>query len=128
MKRAGGMSYTKTVSSTEWTDIVEVQVAENVDRIVIAVYNGFTGVELGNLDVRVFGQIVKDGEFLQIKFLMGNDGVSYLGDTTVPKGTGMGGALGDFGYEAVRIACRRSDSVDIPVIFEVKFLAQEVGE
>ena len=127
MKRSGGMIYTKTISSADWTNIVEFKVAENVDRVVIAVYNGYTGVGVGTLDVRVLGQIVKDGEFLEIKALIQNDGWSGLTGPLIRE-AGMWGALGDFGYEAVRIQGRRAESIDIPVIAEVKLLAQEVGE
>lgn len=127
MIRKEGMSFTASVVSTEWATIAEVAIRENIDRVVIGVYNAYAGSQQGDLHVRILAELVKGGEFVEVKYLTGNS-VGGIIVGPVAKGTCLWGGLDDFGFESVRVQGKKVLSDNLPVIVEIKFLANEVGE
>lgn len=123
MKRNGYDTKSANVTTTTFTTVAEMPISSNIDRVVVAVYNAYTGTGVDTLTFRVLAQFVKDGEFLEVKQLTQNGGVmSIPGDLS--KGQGFWGAIDDFGIEGIRVQALRPGTDPIPVIVEFKCLAQ----
>ena len=123
MLRKGSDSFSSSVNGSVFTDVASFKVMENVDRVVMAVYNTDKSASLEKITFRVLVQFIKNGGFVEFgawdQAPLGRALPSPLG-----KDETFWGCINDFGIETVKVQALRSGSVAIPITVEYKCLAE----
>ena len=125
MRRYGNEKYSVSVTSANWVTIAEYKLNSAVDRVVVAIHNTYTGINLDELEIQVLGQLVPGGDFFDVGPLQGNGGVNWL-NTGLKKSMTYWGAIDDFGFEVIRIQAKRAGPDPIPVTTEIRCLAEGI--
>lgn len=129
MLKKGFHKKTVNVSSSTPSTVFTLPVAENVDRVIVGAMNNYAGAGTDTIGLRVYVQLVPDGNFYEVPFLLGSSStLEYTLDArinifSIPPGTCVFGWVGDYGIRAIMIDVFRTGTNTIPADIEVSFLA-----